>query len=100
MGTRIDNRLANFCAELNDRLVHLRLDLLFKDNFPVIENLLDVRPELARLRIDNREFLLDSEGKCMLLHLVRSGRISEPSAKSSAACLQKTNSSARFNRQS
>jgi len=51
VGTRIDNRLANFGAELNDRLMHLRLDLLFKDNFPALEDFLDVRPKLACLRI-------------------------------------------------
>jgi hypothetical protein len=63
MGTRIDNRLANFSAELNDRLVHLRLDLLFERNFPALENFLDVRPELACLRVDDGEFLFDTESE-------------------------------------
>ena len=67
MGTRIDNRLANFSAELNDRLVHLRLDLLFERNFPALEDLLDVRPKLACLRINDRKFLLDAESKRVLL---------------------------------
>jgi hypothetical protein len=67
MGTRIDNRLANFSAELNDRLVHLRLDLLFERNFPALENFLDVRPELACLRVDDGEFLFDTESEDVFL---------------------------------
>src|SRR5438874_12592726 len=67
MGTGIDNRLANFGAELNHRLVHLRLDLLFKDNFPMLEDLLDVRPQLARFRIDNGELLFNPESKRVVL---------------------------------
>ena len=47
MRTRIDYRLANFSAELNDRLVHLRFDLLFEHDFPALENLLDMRAQLA-----------------------------------------------------
>ena len=60
---RIDNRLADFRAELDHRLVHLRLDLLFERDFAAFENFLNVRPQLARLRIDDREFLLDAEGE-------------------------------------
>src|SRR6266516_8220117 len=67
MGTRIDNRLANFSAELNDRLVHLRLDLLFERNLSALEDLLDVRPKLACLRIDNREFLFNTESEDVFL---------------------------------
>src|SRR4030095_1508791 len=74
--TGIDNRLANFGAELDHRLVHLRLDLLFKDNLPILENLLDVRPQLARLRIDNREFLFDTESKRVVLGAHRGAQIS------------------------
>src|SRR4030095_6977775 len=65
--TGIDNRLANFGAELDHILVHLRLDLLFKDNLPILEDLLDVRPQLTRLRIDNREFLFNAESKRVVL---------------------------------
>jgi len=61
MGTRIDNGLANLSAELNDRLVHLRLNLLFERNFSALEDLLDVRPKLACLRINDRKFLFDAE---------------------------------------
>ena len=41
--------------------MHLRLDLLFEHDFAALENFLDVRAQFARLRIDNREFLLDAE---------------------------------------
>ncbi len=67
MGTRVDDRLANFGAELNNRLMHLGLDLLFERNLPAFEDLLDVRPQLARFRIDDRELLFDAESKCVLL---------------------------------
>ena len=77
MGARINNRLANFGAELDDRLVHLRLDLLFEHNLAALENFLNMRPQLARLRIDNREFLLDTEGKRVVLVLMQ-GRKSPP----------------------
>src|SRR5207248_8329664 len=50
-------------AELNDRLVHFRLDLLLEGNFPALEDFLDVRPKFACLRIDNGEFLFDTEGE-------------------------------------
>ena len=64
---RIDDRLANFGAELDHRLVHLRLDLLFERDFAALENFLDVRPQLACLRIDDRKFLLDAESKRVIL---------------------------------
>src|SRR2546430_10100675 len=67
VGTGIDNRLANFGAQLNNRLVHLRLDLLFKDDLPILEDLLDVRPQLTGLRIDNGKFLFDTESKRVFL---------------------------------
>ena len=62
MFARMRNRIANFRPELDHRLVHFGFDLLFQGDFAALENLLDVRPQLASLRIDNREFLLDSEG--------------------------------------
>src|SRR5207248_1681059 len=64
------------CAELDDGLVHRWLDLLFKDNFPILEDLLDVRPKLARLRIDNREFLFDTESKRVVLDAHRGRQMS------------------------
>ena len=55
--------MTNFRAELDDRLVHLRFDVLFQSDFAVVENLLNVGTQLARLRIDDLEFLLDPEGE-------------------------------------
>src|SRR6266481_3172093 len=62
------DRGADLGAKFDDRLVHLRFDLLFEDYLASFENLLDVRPQLARFRIDNREFFLDPERVSMLLH--------------------------------
>src|SRR6516162_4236847 len=42
--------------------MHLGFDLLLEQDLAALENFLNVRSQLARLRIDNREFLLDSEG--------------------------------------
>ena len=55
------DRIANLRAQLDHRLVHLRFDLLLKHDLAALENLLDVRTQFARNRIDNREFLLDPE---------------------------------------
>src|SRR6266545_2035701 len=61
--------VANLGAKLDHRLVHLRLDLFLEQNFAALENFLNVRAQLARLRIDNGELLLDSEGvSVFLLH--------------------------------
>ena len=46
---------------LDHRLVHFGFDLLLEDDFAAFENFLNVRTQLARLRIDNREFLLDTK---------------------------------------
>ena len=73
MSAGIANRLADFRAELDNRLMHLRLDLLFEHNLSALENFLNMRPEFARLRVNNREFLLDSEGKCVLLQFSQVG---------------------------
>jgi hypothetical protein len=54
---------ANLRAELNDRLVHLRFDVFLQRYLPVLENLLNVGSQLARLRIDDLEFLLDPKGE-------------------------------------
>ena len=71
MGARIDNRLANFSAELHDRLVHLGLDLLLEEDFSAFENFVNVRPQLARFRIDDGELLFDAEGECVILYAHR-----------------------------
>src|SRR6266478_10095767 len=53
--------------------MHLGLDLLFQQDLAALENLLDVRPQLARLRIDNRKLLFDTE-RVGVLFLHPSGR--------------------------
>src|SRR5213076_1612366 len=85
VGTRVDDRLTNFGAKLDDGLVHLRLDLLFKRYFPALEDLLDVRPKLARLRIDDRELLFNTQSKRVVLsaHVgrqisLKNARVSSP----------------------
>ena len=55
--------MTNLRAELDDRLVHLRFDVFFQCDFAVVENLLNVGAQLARLGIDDLEFLLDPEGE-------------------------------------
>ena len=42
--------------------------LLLQNRFAALEDLLDVGTQLARLRIDQLEFLLDAEGKDMIIH--------------------------------
>ena len=57
---------ANFRAQLNHRLMHLRLDLLLERKFAVLQNFMNVRAQLARLGIDDGEFFLDAEGEDMI----------------------------------
>ena len=75
---KIDNLLpgnarvaANLCAEFHHRLVHLGFDALLQNHFAAIQNLLDVRPQFARLRIDDLEFLLDAEREEMVTSIHR-----------------------------
>ena len=63
------DRLANLRAEFDDRLVHLRLDLFLKGDFAALENLLDMRTELTRLGIYDRELLLDPESKGVVFEI-------------------------------
>ena len=53
--------VADAGADLDDRLVHLRLDALLEEEPALLEDLLDVGAQLARLRIDDLELLLDAE---------------------------------------
>ncbi len=46
--------------------MHLGLNVLFQNHFTVSQNLLNVRAQLARLRIDDLKFLLDPESKDMI----------------------------------
>ena len=43
--------------------MHLRFDVFLQGDLAVVENLLDVGTQLARLRIDDLEFFLDPESK-------------------------------------
>ena len=67
---RIRDRLANLRAEFDHRLMHLGFDLLFEHDFAAFENFLNMRAQLARLRIDNRELLLDAEGVSVVFVLM------------------------------
>ena len=68
---RMRDRRTNLGAQFDDRLVHLGLDLLFQQDLAALEDFLDVRPQLARLGIDDREFFLDAEGE----GVVRGGHV-------------------------
>src|SRR5206468_12689618 len=77
MVARTGNRIANLGAEFDDRLVHLRLDLLLEHDLSTLEDFLDVRPQLARLRVDNRKLFLDAESVGVVFP-AHSGRILNP----------------------
>src|SRR6266571_404793 len=64
--------VTNFRAKLYDRLVHLGLDVFFQNHLAAGEDLLNVRTQLARLRIDDLEFLLDAQSENMVFHTHRS----------------------------
>ena len=50
-------------AEFDDGLVHLGLHAFAEGHLAVGEDLLDVRAQVARLRVDDLEFLFDAEGE-------------------------------------
>jgi hypothetical protein len=54
---------ADLCAQLDHRLMHLRLDPLFQNDFAAGNNLLNMRTQLPRLRINDLEFFLNPESK-------------------------------------
>src|SRR5262245_50003580 len=60
---RLLDILANAGADLDLRLDHFRLDLFAQEHAALVENLRHVRPQLARLRIDDLKFLFDAECK-------------------------------------
>src|SRR4029453_6761186 len=68
MIARTTNGIANFGAQLNDRLVHLRFDLLFERDFSAFENFVNMRTQLARLGVDDRELLFNSQSERVVLH--------------------------------
>src|SRR4029453_10873833 len=63
----------------------------FKDNLPILEDLLDVRPQLTRLRIDNREFLFNAESKRVVLSAHHGAQISARNNALSSGVAQTTN---------
>src|SRR5881394_3305346 len=63
---RVRDRSANLRAQLDHRLVHLRLDLLLEQDFAALEDFLNVGTQFTRLRVDDREFLLDPERERMV----------------------------------
>ena len=61
-GELVDAR-ADLGADLDDRLMHLALDVIAEGRRARREELGDVRPQLPRGRIDDLEFFLDADGK-------------------------------------
>ncbi len=43
--------------------MHLGFDVLFQEYLPICQDLLNVRTQLTRLRIDDLEFLFNSESE-------------------------------------
>src|SRR6267378_2764176 len=74
MRARVGNRLADFRPEFDDGLMHLGFDLLFERHLPAFEDLMNVRAQLPRSRIDNGEFLLDAERVLMIAFHEPKGR--------------------------
>src|SRR5947208_16979642 len=48
--------------------MHFRFDLLFEHDFSAFENLVNMRTQLARFRIDDGELLFDSKSERVVLH--------------------------------
>src|SRR5438045_9398422 len=60
---RVPHIATDISAKFDDRLMHLGLDLFLQRHGPFPEDLLDVRTQLACLRVDDLELLLDPESK-------------------------------------
>src|SRR5438874_4741516 len=61
LAARVGYIVANLGAKLDHRLVHLGFDLFLEDHLTLRKNLLDVRTQLARFRIDDLEFFLNAD---------------------------------------
>ena len=70
MIARTTDGIANFGAQLNDRLVHLRLDLLLESDLSAFENFVNMRTQFARLRVDDRKLLFNSQSERVVLHAI------------------------------
>src|SRR5439155_22165635 len=84
LAAKLDNLLsrrrrvaADFCAQLDDRLMHLGLHVLFQAHVAVGENLLNVRTQLPRVGINDLEFFLNPESEDVIA-LVHSPEASFP----------------------
>ena len=65
--SRLLNVLADAGADLDHRLVHLRLDALGQQRLALLHDLgVDVRAQVARLGIDGLVFLFDSDAEARL----------------------------------
>lgn len=68
LGADFGRRRAHPASDLDHRLVQLGLDALDRNLSVRIQDLSDVRTQLARLRIDDLVLFLDPEGQRRLLH--------------------------------
>src|SRR6476620_2739195 len=81
LAPRFEDVAADRRADLDHRLVHLALDLVVQPLFTLGEELLNVGPQLARLRVDDLKLFLDAEGEGRLRH---EGRMSRTTSLRSA----------------
>jgi hypothetical protein len=81
---------ADVGVQLHYRLVQLWFNALFQNHFAVCQDLLDVRTQLPRLRIDDLEFFFNSQSEYMIasMHFFvpRAGFDSRLSNKVRAIC--------------
>src|ERR1051326_5109335 len=56
--------------------MHFRFDLLFEDDLAALDNFLNMRPQVTRIRIDERKFLFNTEVECVLFRPHRGLEIS------------------------
>src|SRR5436190_9494372 len=61
MLTGIANRLTNLRAKFDHRLVHLGLDLFLERDLAAFEDLVNMRSQFTRFRIDDGKLFFDPE---------------------------------------
>src|ERR1051325_989246 len=66
MRARVLDGITNLSTQLDNGLVHLGLDLLLEHDLPALEDFLNMRTQLAGVRIDNRELLFNAESKSVI----------------------------------
>jgi hypothetical protein len=62
---KLGNAAADLGADLDDRLVHLALDVLTECRGARGQELADVRPQFPRVRVDDLELFLHANGEPM-----------------------------------